>query len=207
MRLKSAEPGSHVTYDGNTGFYASYLRKGIGGISCNEGTLGISGNGEKLPCVSIDNIAGLPASYGASIIPRKFNGSYCIDFVLYTPGEEKDRFTPNGEGPKRADVKFGNDTRVSIYDILRKEEVMQNLTLMSLPIKKGRWAIVNEEEVTERREMVRDRYLNNLHNLWMYYTSSFGGKKNNPSFVVHVPQDPYEAVTRIKGWLGDFKRL
>ncbi len=122
-------------------------------------------------------------------------------------GEEKDRFIPNNEGPKRADVKFGNDTRVSIYDILKKEEAMQNLTLMPTPIKRRRGAILNEGEVIEMREMVRDRYLDNLHNLWMYYTSSFGGKNDNPAFVVHVPKDPYEAVTRIKGWLGDFKRL
>ncbi len=89
MRLKLAEPGSHVKYDGNIGFYASYLRGEIRGISSNEGTLGIPGNGEKLPCVSIDNTEGLPTAYGASIVPRGFNGSYCIDFILYVPGRRK----------------------------------------------------------------------------------------------------------------------
>lgn len=189
--------------------YASYLNERIRGISAKDGKLVIprSDELEEIPCVSIDNIVGLPEDYSARIVPKKPNGGYTLDFIIYTPGKEKDIFTEIiGQGAKRAKVEFGNKIRLAIYNILMGEEGMGDLTIMPWSLKLDRWGNLDKESL-KSKEIVESRYLDNRNKLWLYYTSHFDGKNVSPAFVVHIPQNPYQAVPLIKRWFEEMQKL
>lgn len=189
--------------------YVSYLNESIQGISAKGGKLVIPRNDEmeEIPCVSIDSVVGLPEDYSAKIVPKKPNGGYTLDLIMYTPGKGEDIFTEIfGQGAKRAKVEFGNRIRLAIYDILMGEGGIEDLTIMPWSLKLDRWGHLDKESL-ENKEIVENRYLNNRNRLWLYYTSHFDGKNGSPAFVVHTPLGPYQAVPLIKKWFEEMQRL
>jgi len=199
------------TYDGNIGQYASYLDQKIEGVSATRGKLTILGDRE-MDCVSIDQIAGFPAGYAIdivpNIVPNKPNERYYLEFILYVPGKEEDKFEPNGMGAGRVKVNFGNDIRLAIYTLLMSEEVIEDLTLKPLKFEDKRR--INIEAMmnilSTRREKLKTRYEENQNRLWLYYTTNLNEK---PAFVVHIPYEPYEkaAVSLLERWIGNILKV
>ncbi len=209
MKVLSTESQKRLKgYDTDISRYASYLDQMIEGVSATQGRLTIPVNGgtKEIDCVSIDTIAGFPGGYAIDIVPKKPSGRYYLDFIVYVPGKEKDEFEPNGKGPERVKVKFGNDIKKAIYKIFERQKGIENLTLRPLHFKKKRWPNIEAraEALEERRKKLKKRYEENENRLWFYYTTNLNEK---PAFVVHIPQDPYYAVPLLKRLIGDIQYL
>ncbi len=195
-----------VKYDGYISKYADYANNHLEGLVAKKGEFPIKktdNSVEALDCVSIDALFGLPGEFHVDLVPRTANGNYYLDFVLYTNKIEKSKFDSIVGGNGLAKVDFGNDVATAIYDIFVKKLKIKDLTLM--PIMEGD----KDHIVSEKYGKILHRLLKYKHRLHLYSTSNISNNNSNgmSALIVHIPQDPYQAIPLIDKWFKEIKQL
>lgn len=188
-------------YDGDIDRYNNFVNQNISGISAKPTNLfiGPSDGRITLPCSSIDTIPGMSDDFNAFLVPKKTNGDYRLDLIIYATSKSEDKFCAKADSLGLASVEFGYDRLTAIRNAL-VADYSGIIDITTMPTRKDE-PQGNRDDKQGLRLYLRRENWNKLH---FYYDTNFD---HGHAFIIHLPKDPYDCIPQLKALLKTLSRI
>jgi len=186
---QSQKPGVDV----NT--YLAYVQKHLVGFTAKYGSieLGVNGGRKQIPCVSIEQIPGLPEDFKLDLVPRiTTEGIPRLEVIIHGSKVGGDKYKRLGNNYRIKYTEFGNGAFATIRDTIL-EQIPELTDISTVPIQSEDSHETRRNKEDAKVELFK-QYANVRH---MYYDMNFNG---GPAYVLVLPENPYEALTIIIDW-------